>query len=305
MIHWNLSGGIVHRELLIPFIDAFQVPNVSLSVHDGFSGLSWSGGRERGSTIVPDMLDNVLEQYRQRNVGFNLLFSSHLLGPKDLGNEYGNRLLQKLHDERNGVVVCDGVLADYVRERYPKYQLIRSVINSYLDEIIYRDSNAIVDYFEQKAQKYDRVVVPSELNLRFEILDQLDKTKLEFLVNNNCFWHCPYAIKHYTQIASGFKKPASGSSARICLAQAAMSGPERDHVLDHLRKHDAVLDQSGQPVRQIKFGQRITVRKSWMKPEEVGLMQQKGCVNFKLQGRDTAASAFGETLRLMVVGHDV
>jgi hypothetical protein len=51
------------------------------------------------------------------NVSFSLLFSNHLLRSDDLANEYGNRLLAKLHDERNGVVVCDGVLADYVRER--------------------------------------------------------------------------------------------------------------------------------------------------------------------------------------------
>ncbi len=301
MIHWNLSGGIVHRGLLLPFIDALEVPNVALSVHDGFSGLSWSAGRERGSTIVPDTLDNVLEQYRQRDVGFNLLFSNHLLGPDDLANAYGNRLLEKLHDERNGVVVCDGVLADYVRERYPKYQLIRSVINAYLDEVIYRPSDAIVRYFQEKVQTYDRVVVPSELNLRFDVLDQLDKSKLEFLVNNNCFWHCPFAIKHYTQIANGFKKPAGGSPTRICLAQAATSGPERDRTLDHLRKHDALLDETGKPIKQIKFGQRITFKKSWMKPAEVELMQREGCLHFKLQGRDCAASAFEEALRLFVV----
>jgi hypothetical protein len=128
MIHWNLSGGIVHRGLLLPFIDALGLPRVSLSVHDGFAGLSWCGGREWGSTIEPAALDDVLEQYRTRGVGFNLLFTNHLLGPDDLANEYGNLLLEKLHDERNGVVVCDGVLADYVRERYPKYRRIRSVI---------------------------------------------------------------------------------------------------------------------------------------------------------------------------------
>lgn len=305
MIHWNLSGGIVHRHLLLPFIDALELPNVTISVHDGFSGLTWSGGRERGSTVVPDVFDTVIEQYRKRGVGFNLLFSNHLLGTKDLANEYGNRLLEKLHDERNGVVVCDGVLADYVRERYPRYQLVRSVINAYLDEIIYRDAAAISSYFREKTQSYDRVVVPSELNLRFDVLDRLDKSKLEFLVNNNCFWHCPFAIKHYTQIALGFNQSGRGLPTRVCLAQAAASGPERDRVLDHLRKYDAVLDESGKPVKQINFGQRITLRKSWMKLEEVALMQRNGCVHFKLQGRDSTAHAFEETLHRMVVDYGI
>jgi len=304
MIHWNLSGGIVHRSLLLPFIDAFKVPNVTLSVHDGFSGLAWSGGREYGSRIEPAAFDDVVEQYRQRGVGFNLLFSNHLLGPEDLANEYGNLLLEKLHDERNGVVVCDGVLADYIRKRYPKYQLIRSVINSYLDEVIYHRPNAIVSYFKQKVRDYDRVVVPSELNLRFDLLDQLDKSKLEFLVNNNCFWHCPYALQHYGQIAGGYKS-TGGSRTRSCIAKAAARGPEGKHMIEHLHKYAGVLDESGTPIKKLKFGQQITLKKSWLKPADVALMQRKGCVQFKLQGRDSAPSAFEETLRELVVAYDL
>jgi len=303
MIHWNLSGGIVHRDLLVPFIDALEVPNVSLSVHDGFSGLSWSGGREKGSTIEPAALDEALEQYRRRGVGFNLLFSNHLLGPEDLGNEYGNLLLEKLHDERNGVVVCDGVLADYVRERYPKYQLIRSVIDAYLDKVIDRRPDAIVRYFQEKTQQYDRVVVPSELNQRFGVLDQLDKSKLEFLANNNCFWHCPFVVKHYTQIARGFKS-SGGLPNRVCIAEEAARGPGRDPLLEHLRRYDAVLNDSGKPVKKFKFGQRLILKKSWMTATGIALMQRKGCVHFKVQGRDVDSKAFEETLHLLVVEYD-
>ena len=299
MIHWNLSGGIVHRDVLLPFIDALKVPNVSLSVHDGFAGLSWSGGRENGSVIEPALLDEVLEQYRRRDIGFNLLFSNHLLGPADLENEYGNLLLEKLHDERNGVVVCDGVLADYVRKRYPKYRLIRSVVNAYLDKVIHERPATIVRYFREKTRVYDRVVVPSELNLQFGVLDQLDKSKLEFLVNNNCFWHCPFVVRHYTQIARGFQS-AGGLPTRICMAEKAAQGIERDRVLEHLRKYDAVLNESGKPVKKIKFGQRITLKKSWVKPEGVALMQRKGCVHFKVQGRDVDPRAFEQTLRVLV-----
>jgi hypothetical protein len=301
MIHWNLSGGIVHRGLLLPFVDALKVPDISLSVHDGFSDLAWSGGREYGSRIAPDVLDDVIEQYRRRGIGFILLFSNHLLGPDDLANEYGNLLLGKLHDERNGVVVCDGVLADYVRERYPKYQLIRSVINAYLDEVIYHRPHEIVSYFQERIRHYDRVVVPSELNLRFDVLDQLDKSKLEFLVNNNCFWHCPFVIQHYGQIATGYKS-TGGSRVRVCLAKNAARGPEGQRMIEHMHRYGGILDKSGKPVKRLKLGQQITLKKSWMKPTEVALMQRKGCVHFKLQGRDTAPNAFEETLRLMVVG---
>jgi hypothetical protein len=303
MIRWNLSGGVVHRSLLLPFIDALKIPNVSLTVHDGFSGLPWCGGREQGSTIGAAVLDDLIEQYRRRGVGFNLLFSNHLLRADDLTNEYGNMLLERFHDERNGVVVCDGVLADYVRARYPKYRLIRSVINAYLHEVIYRRPDAIVRYFQGKIQQYDCVVVPSELNLRFDVLDKLDKSKLEFLVNNNCFWHCPYAIKHYTLIARGYKS-VGGLPTRVCMAQVAARGIESDRLLSHLSKYDAVLNDAGKPIRKFKFGQRLTLKKSWLKPEDVALMQRKGCTQFKLQGRDSAPDDYADTLRLMVMEHE-
>lgn len=299
MIHWNLSGGVVHRELLLPFIDSLKAANVSLTVHDGFSGLSWSGGREHGSPIEASVLDEVVEQYRLRGVGFNLLFSNHLLHPEDLSNEYGNLLLEKFHDERNGVVTCDGVLAEYVRARYPKYRRIRSVINAYLDEVIDRRPDAVVRYFQEKVQHYDCVVVPSELNLRFDILDKLDKTKLEFLVNNNCFWHCPYVNKHYTLIARGYRS-SGGLPTRVCMAQAAARGLERDSLLGHLSKYGAVLNEAGKPVKKFKFGQRLTLKRSWLTPEDVALMQHKGCINFKLQGRDSAPGDYAETLRIML-----
>jgi collagenase-like PrtC family protease len=274
-----------------------------LHVHDGFSGVSWCGGRERGSTIEPAVLDDVIDQYRRRDVGFNLLFSSHLLGPDDLADEYGNLLLEKLHDERNGVVVCDGVLADYVRERYPKYRRIRSVVNAYLDEVIYRRPGEIVRYFEEKMRQYDRVVVPSELNLRFEILDQLDKSKLEFLVNNNCFWHCPFSRKHYTAIARGFKNTGGSGSVRVCLARTAR-GPEQDRVFEHLHKHQGLYDESGKLIKKLKRGKSIVPRKSWMTYEHVALMQRKGCVHFKLQGRDLATADFQSVLRQFVIQYD-
>jgi hypothetical protein len=303
MIHWNLSGAVVHRDVLLHFIDALELPDVSVHVHDGFSDLSWSGGREQGARIDPAVLDDLIEQYRRRGVGFNLLFSSHLLGPDDLGSEYGNLLLEKLHDERNGVVVCDGVLADYVRERFPKYQLIRSVVNAYLDDVISRPFPAIVRYFEEKTRQYDRVVVPSELNLRFDVLDQLDKSKLEFLVNNKCFWHCPLRNKHYAAIARGFKQAGGSGSVRVCLARETR-GPARDRVFEHMHRRQGLFDVSGKLIKRLKPGQDIVVRKPWMTLENVALMQRKGCVHFKLQGREMAPDEFQSLLGEFVIQYD-
>jgi collagenase-like PrtC family protease len=75
-------------------------------------------------------------------------------------------------------------------------------------------------------------------------------------------------------------------------------------LLEHLRKYDAVLNASGKPVKKLKFGQRITLKKSWMKPAEVGLMQRKGCAHFKVQGRNCDPSEYEEALRLLVVEYD-
>lgn len=304
MIHWNISGAVVHRDVILPFVDRLRWPDVRLHVHDGFPGLSWSGGREAAGNIEHDALDDVVEQYRRRTIGFNLLFSNHLLTPDDLSNEYGNMLLAKFHDERNGVVVCDGVLTDHVRAKFPKYTLIRSVVNAYLDEVIYRPRGAIVRYFEDQTKKYDRVVVPSELNLRFDILDALDKAKLEFLVNNGCFWHCPFAGKHYGAIARAFKSPEGSSGVRVCLAREAMRTGRTERLMDHLRKYDGVEDESGNRIKRPKPNQRLAVRKSWMSYEQIATMQHNGCSHFKLQGRDIPSDEFASSLGRFLVEYD-
>jgi hypothetical protein len=178
------------------------------------------------------------------------------------------------------------------------------VIQAYLDKIICRDTGEIVSYFKEALELYDRVVVPSELNLRLDVLDQLDKSKLEFLVNNNCYWHCPYAEEHYTQIARSFRN-GRGQKNHVCLTNVAVSGPERDRVVAHFRNHEAVLDDFGEPIQQVRFGQRITFRRSRMRQEEIGLMQRYGCTHFKLQGRDCATADFNVTIRDMVIDYGV
>jgi collagenase-like PrtC family protease len=301
MIHWNISGAIVHGGVILPFVDGLDWPDVCFHVHDGFPGLSWSGGRERAGRVEPDVLDDAVEQYRRRNIGFNLLFSNHLLTQDDLCDEYGNMLLAKLHDERNGVVVCDGVLADHVRAKFPKYELIRSVVNAYLDEVIYRPKGAIIRYFEDKTEQYDLVVVPSELNLRFDILDTLDKSKLEFLVNNGCFWHCPFSGKHYGAIARAFKSPEGSSGVRVCLAREAMRAGRTERLMDHLRTYDGLQDEVGNRIKRVKTGQRVVVRKSWMTYEQIATMQRNGCSHFKLQGRDIPSEEFASSLGRFLV----
>jgi len=66
-----------------------------------------------------------------------------------------------------------------------------------------------------------------------------------------------------------------------------------------------VLDEFGNPIQHPRFAQQITLRKSWMTPEQVGVMQQHGCVHFKLQGHDSATSDFETTIRKMVEDYGV
>jgi hypothetical protein len=81
-------------------------------------------------------------------------------------------------------------------------------------------------------------------------------------------------------------------------------GPEQDRVLAHLQKHQGLYDESGKLIKRLKRGQPVIVRKSWMKYEQMALMQRTGCVHFKLQGRDMAADLFKDALHTFVIPYD-
>ncbi len=200
MMKWTLSGGIKHGYNLLQYrselYKKYKISyNIIDSLHDAHQGLLWNGGRitSPGPLTVADTVD-IVNQINNNGVGFNILFNNTLLQEKDLDDIYCNYLLEKCQNNVNKVVVASDILREYIRKNYPKYKIIASICFTKTD----------IDFYKEMLDKYDIVVLHPDLNRNLEFISQLDTSRIEVLVNEDCSRNCPYRKQHYDLISQRF-----------------------------------------------------------------------------------------------------
>lgn len=205
---WNIAKGIDIRDLLSTYLSENTFTYNTINVFDSFSGSDWSGGRERSNTkLTNEEINEVASFYKDMDIGFNIIMSNHLNNDltggfmDKLSSEYDEYILQQFHDERNGVIICNENLAIYLKRNYPKYKINYSVINSYIHKITYVSEAEAIDFYKDKVDKFDKVTIPLEFQKNFNILDELDTSKVEVILNDECGHGCNRAL-HYDIISS-------------------------------------------------------------------------------------------------------
>ena len=196
---WNIGGGVKHRDKLIPYFrdtKVFYDTNHKLFnyVYDSIFGLKWNGGRvclPSDFMAIPNLIELVGE-YNRLGVGFNWSFTNTLITEEDLKDDYCNLLLEATHDSLNGVIIVSEILANYIREKYPKFRIIYSVCNGL----------KTIEQYTDAVEKYDIVVLHPDFNHDYKFLDKLPKKeKIEVMVNDICSFGCPYRAQHYNQLS--------------------------------------------------------------------------------------------------------
>jgi len=134
--------------------------------------------------------------YYSKGISIALTMSNHVI---DLSDEVGNHLLEKFHREGNALIIVNDDLRKYVREKFPKYDLIYSITGMGLTNIPLQDSD--IAWYKDLEGKYDWIVP------RFEHIfdpraNELDATKWEVMVNDTCVWGCKFYDQHFKAIAN-------------------------------------------------------------------------------------------------------
>ncbi|MDP3044776.1 MAG: hypothetical protein Q8N93_05105, partial [Bacillota bacterium] len=193
---WNVSGGLVFCHEILRFIDerkhyyAMDLGLIS-SVYDAPGGLAWEGGRVATARISLEEAVRRVKTYNERGIGFNIPFSNVLLTERDLEDEYCNWFLEQCQSEQNGVIVASDLLRNRVRKNYPAYRLITSICFCRTD----------LKFYLKAQDEYDLVVLHPDLNRDLKFISQLDTSRLEVLVNEDCFYLCPNRLQHYKNIS--------------------------------------------------------------------------------------------------------
>lgn len=209
---WNLSAMFAHQDFLLKTIKLFQENynvNPIEQVHDSVN-CKWSGGRLSNNTFLSEknMLE-VFDKYKALGINIYFIFSNHLIERFDLKDSYCNMVLEVLNslEGQNGIVVSSDLLSNYIRKKYPKLKQISSVIKT-----VQENGKGNVKFYKNLEKRFDRVVIHTDDNENFELLDKLDRNKIEILVNEPCRKNCAYKKIHfnlYANIQKGIKVTTS------------------------------------------------------------------------------------------------
>ena len=191
-MRYLLAGAFSKSIPLIKFISNRMVDNSKLVVYDGINKCRWNGGRINRDVVYNDAL---IEYYYSKNISIALTFSNHKINVNDL---LGNELLEKFHKEGNALIIVNEDLRKYVREKFPKYDLIYSITGMGTLNIPLEDED--IAFYKQLEQDYDWIVP------RFEHIfdpraNELDSTKWEVMLNDTCVYGCKHYDAHFKAIA--------------------------------------------------------------------------------------------------------
>ena len=190
--HYHLPGLFEFYELYCAFLPLYRAHREYFydwcdigSIYGAQADCIWGGGRVGTGDCDPRA---VLALTREYGISARLTFSNSLLRKEHLADPKCNALCRAFEQGggvQNGVIVHSELLLSYLRARYPGLYFVSST------------TKVLTDFSQlqrEAAREEFRYVVPDfRLNRAFDrlnVLPDAQKDKLEFLVNECCWFRC-------------------------------------------------------------------------------------------------------------------
>lgn len=208
---WNLTGLFVHDMLILQVFSLLHQRfgcrlNID-SIH-GAPQVPWNCGRFSDAPMpTAEALSAMVSTFNDVGIGVFYTLTNHLLEKADLESRDCNRLLESIDNGRglNGVILASDLLYDYIRRRHPELKLTASII-----KVTEELGNGDPEYYRSAVQRFDSVMIHPDDGFDCDLLDQLDRDKIEIMVNENCAFRCPNRVKDYEVMASVLKAGPPG-----------------------------------------------------------------------------------------------
>lgn len=226
----------------------------------------WQSGR--AARVFENDL-SLIEKYLQtiNKLGLipNFTFSSLNISSEKLNDKFCNELLDLAYKYNSYFIVSSDLLYKHIKQRYNDAKMVCSVILP--SSLFYEPDFNETEFYKRKLDEYEIIVIRPEYTIEnIEKLNKLfpDISRVEVLINQNCFYNCPNHKKHYlSQEAKDFEiySKKQGNSFEIKVEDMTKICP-----------HGNIPSSEFRSVRMNKF-----------------LMEQlmkQGVKKFKLQGRD-------------------
>ena len=191
--HYHLPGLFEFYELYKVFLPLFYEKRDWFydwcdigSIYGAPADCIWGGGRVGFGDDNPEEVFALMTKY---GISSRLTFSNSLLRAEHLSDRKCNDLCKIMENgtgcSENGVIVHSGLLADYLKNKYPELYLISSTTK------VITDFDEFVKELDREEFRY--IVPDFRLNKAFDklgTLSELQKNKVEFLCNECCYFGC-------------------------------------------------------------------------------------------------------------------
>ncbi len=254
-IYWHLPGlcslrylNIVFLGLMKQYPDKFREGYKVASVYGTFPGAIWNGGRSVFGNISETDIGKIIKAYNDNGVPVRFTWTNSLLEEKHVSDKFCNRIMELADNGFNQVLVNRDCLEQHIRKNYPNYPMISSTTKRVTD---------LQGIKEELEKDYHLVVLDYDLNHDEEVLKELEPYagKLEILVNEICYPHCPMRKMHYRDEA----RAQLENDTKSFFECPNKSTPR---VFSECKKRPAFISN-----------------------EEIGSYIDRGYVNFKIVGR--------------------
>lgn len=189
--HYNVNMGLLKlmREEPQMFYEDIRIG----AVFDNFPNCIWNGGAlSFGKICKANTQIKIMNDFNSLGIPLRLTMTNPIIEEKDLFDRYSNYIMENLNNGFNQVLVASPILEEYIRENYPNYLIIRSIIAANDENNIYYDDS----------NKYYMSVLNRKKNNDLEFLKSIkNKNKIEILVNETCIPECEKSYEHYKSFA--------------------------------------------------------------------------------------------------------
>ncbi len=254
-IYWHLPGlcslrylNIVWLGLMKQYPEKFREGYKIASVYGTFPGAIWNGGRSVFGSISEGDVDKIIKAYNANGVPVRFTWTNSLLEEKHMENAFCNKIMEMANNGFNQVLVNRDCLEEHIRKNYPEYPIISSTTKRMTD---------LQGIKEELEKDYHLVVLDYDLNHDEEVLKELEPYagKLEILVNEICYPHCPMRSQHY-------RDESRAQLQMDTLSRFNCPNKSTPRVFEESKKRPAFISN-----------------------EEIGRYIERGYVNFKIVGR--------------------
>jgi hypothetical protein len=285
---FNVSGMFAWDPGIVYFLRLTELRlgcRVGIEAVHGAPFVLWNGGRlNKSLEFDPAGLSARLESLYAQGVGCFLTFTNQLLDAGDLDDAQCNFLLDSiaLRPELNGVIVGSDLLSESIARRHPGLRQIASVT-----KVVAERGRGKAAYYKELGKRFYRYVVHLDDYQDRRLLDQLDRTKAEIILNENCLRDCPRRARHYELTARMHKL--------FVHRQAVATGGSGDALLrraeQELQQFLAECPMQRPDRRAEERGRTCNVTRNELKS-----LYHMGFRHFKIQGRDNIPFCFAYDL---------